>query len=179
MASIIKEVYPNIELYIIKVIGKDGLAINEEAIVLGIEWAISRDVDVINMSLRLKGSEKLHQVIKKAYNKGIIIVAAAGNKNSRMDTLTTEYDRRNIADEIAYPAKYPEVIAVSAIDRYGKIYDASIKGKEIDIFYKGYKGRQAGTSIASSYVAGLAARIISENSTTNIQKIKNMMRQKL
>ena len=178
IAKIVKKVSPQAELYIIKVIGKDGLAVNEEGVILGLEWAISRDVDVINMSLRLKDSEKLHNVIKKAYNRGIVIVAAAGNKTSKIGTLTTKYDRRNMTDEIVYPAKYPEVVAVGAIDKYGKIYDASVKGKEVDVFCKGYKGRQAGTSIASAYAAGLAAKVISNNPNSDTQEIKNIIRQK-
>jgi len=171
MAEIIKEVNPNAELYIVKVMGKDGLAVNEEAVILGLEWAISRDVDVINMSLRLKDSPRLHQAIKKAHDKGIVIIAAAGNKTSKMNTLTTEY-------EVAYPARYSEVIAVGALDKYGKVYSGSIKGEGVDICCKGYKGRKAGTSIASAYAAGLAANVISGNPDSNIQEVKNLMLQK-
>ena len=178
MASIIKEVYPDVELYIIKVMGKDGLAINEEAIILGLEWAIARDVDVINMSLRLKDSESLHKVIKKAYDKGIVIVAAAGNKGSRMRILTINYGLRTMDYEVAYPAKYDEVIAVGAIDRYGKVYDASINTEKVDVLVKGYKDGKAGTSIASAYAAGFASRIISENPNIDIQEIKNIILQK-
>ncbi len=176
MAGIIKEVYPEARLYIIKVIGKDGLAINEEAITLGLEWAVSRGVNVINMSLRLKDSERLHEVIRKARDKGIAIVAAAGNKSTRMG-LATGKGKINL-NEVAYPAKYPEVIAVGALDRHGRVYDASIKGKEVEIFCKGYKGKEAGTSIASAYAAGFVAKIISENPDGNLQNIIDILHQK-
>ncbi len=166
MARIIKEVTPDIELYVVKVMGKDGLAVNEEAVILGIEWAISRDVDVINMSLRLKDSARLHQAIKKAHDNGIVIIAAAGNTTTKINTLTTE---------VAYPAKYNEVIAVGALDRYGKVYDGSINGEEVDICYRGYKGKKAGTSIASAYATGFAASIISENPDSGVQEIKDLM----
>ncbi|HDK17596.1 MAG TPA: hypothetical protein ENG75_06615, partial [Nitrospirae bacterium] len=82
MARIIEEVYPGAELYIVKVIGDNGLALNEKAVILGLEWAISRDVDIINISLRLKGSSELYQAIREAYRKGIVIVAAAGNRRT-------------------------------------------------------------------------------------------------
>ena len=166
MAKIIKEINPDAELYVVKVMGENGLAVNEEAVILGIEWAISRDVDVINMSLRLKESERLHQAIKKAYDNGIVIIAAAGNTTTKINTLTTE---------VAYPAKYDEVIAVGALDRYGKVYDGSIKGEEVNISVKGYFGNKAGTSIASAYATGFAASIISENPDSNVQEIKGFL----
>lgn len=166
-AMIVKEIYPDAQLYIIKVIGNEGLAINEEAIILGLEWAIERGVDIINMSLRLKSSEKLHRVIKKAYDRGIVIVAAAGNRDSIHQTPNLE---------VAYPAKYEEVIAVGALDRNGKVCDGSAKGKGVEIFCKGYKREKAGTSIASAYAAGLAAKIISENPNADLQELRIIMR---
>ncbi len=181
MARIVKEVNPRAELYIVKVMGKDGLAVNEQAVILGLEWAISRGVDVINMSLRLRGSEKLHRVIRKANEKGIVIVAAAGNKSSKADSPSaknTRYAQRDTRYEIAYPAKYDEVIAVGALDRNAEVYGDSIKGDDVRILCKGYKGKKAGTSIASAYAAGFAAKIISENPNSGLQEIKEMMIQK-
>jgi len=173
MASIIKEAYPAAELYIIKVIGNDGLLINEEAVILGLEWAVSRGVDVINMSLRVKDSERLHQIIEKAYQHGIVMVAAAGNNSTRLGALTT----KGAIDltEVAYPARYDEVIAVGALDRYGKIYAGSIKGEKVEILCRGYKGREAGTSIASAYAAGFAAKIISEHPNSSLEEIREIM----
>ena len=176
MAKIIKGVCPRAQLYIVKVMGKNGLAVNEEAIIMGLEWAISRGVDVINMSLRLKDSEGLHKVIKKAYDRGILIVAAAGNKNSTMGVLST-YDTRYMTQyEVAYPAKYNEVIAVGALDRYGKVYDGSINGRELELLCRGYKGKKAGTSIACAHAAGYAAKIASANSNYNAREIKALLR---
>jgi subtilisin len=177
MARIIKEVYPAAELYIIKVIGNDGLLINEEAVILGLEWAVSRGVDVINMSLRLKDSERLHQIIEKAYQHGIVMVAAAGNKSTRLGALTT----KGAIDltEVAYPARYDEVIAVGALDRYGKAYPGSIKGEKVEVLCRGYKGKQAGTSVASAYAAGFAAKIISEHPNSSLEKVREVMHQKL
>jgi subtilisin family serine protease len=158
MARIIKEKAPFAELYIVKVMNKDGLCPNEEAVIRGIEWAVSRGVNLMNISLRLKDSERLHNAIRKAYDKGIIIIAAAGNENSLLDN----GGGFNLK-AVAYPAKYDEVIAVGAVDPAGRVYDGSIKGKEVEVFCQGYKGRYAGTSVASAYATGIIARIISEN----------------
>ena len=168
MAQIIKESCPNAELYIVKVIGKDGLVINEDAVILGLEWAIAKDVKVINMSLRMKPSQRLYEVIKKAYDKGIILVAAAGNNdkfsNSYYSTLEATATVKSSAQnrEVAYPAKYAEVVAVGALDQYGKAYNASVRSEEVDLYSRGYHGKKAGTSVASAYAAGAMAQVISE-----------------
>ncbi len=169
MAQIIKESCPNAELYIVKVIGKDGLVINEDAVILGLEWAISRDVKVINMSLRMKPSQRLYEVIKKASAKGIILVAAAGNNDKFSGSYYSTFSAKTSVDssmpgkEVAYPAKYSEVIAVGALDQYGKVYNQSARSEEVDLYFRGYHGNRAGTSIASAYAAGAMARAISEN----------------
>lgn len=163
MAEIIKEICPEAELYVVKVIGSDGLAVNEEALILGLQWAVSRGVDVINMSLSLKGSLRLHQAVKKAYERGILIIAAAGN-------------REEVLNEVAYPARYREVTAVGALNRFGRAYDASIDGEEVDVYIRGYKGEKAGTSIASAYASGLTAKIISENPGVSAGEIKNIIK---
>jgi len=170
MASIVKEVYPQAQLYIVKVVGRDGLILNEEAVILGLEWAISRNVDVINMSLRLKDSERLHGIIQKAHQQGIVIVAAAGNNSTRMGLPRLCAQERGLLTAetaidltaVAYPAKYSEVIAVGALNQYGKVYNESAQSEEVDLYFRGYRGKRAGTSIASAYVAGTIARVISE-----------------
>ncbi|MFH1799233.1 MAG: S8 family serine peptidase [Candidatus Omnitrophota bacterium] len=167
MSKIIKEACPGAEFYIVKVIGKNGLVIHEDAVILGLEWAISRNVKVINMSLRIKPSEMLNAVIKKAHEKGIILVSAAGNNDRHSDSYYSALEARGFAGsnhgfnaDVAYPAKYPEVIAVGALDKYGKIYDQSVQSERVDLYFKGYYGRKAGTSVASAQVAGTIARVL-------------------
>jgi len=167
MAEIIKETCPNAEFYIVKVIGKNGLVIHEDAVILGIEWAISRNVKVINMSLRMKPSEMLSQVIKKAHDRGIVLVSAAGNNDRYSDSYYSVLESTGFAGAkgsdsgVAYPAKYPEVIAVGALDKYGKVYDQSVRSERVDLYFRGYHGRKAGTSVASAYAAGTLAHVIS------------------
>ena len=181
MAQIIKESCPNAELYIIKVIGKDGLVINEDALILGLEWAIAREVKVINMSLRIKPSQRLYEVIKKAYAKGIILVAAAGNNdkfsNAYYPTLEATTTVKSSAQnrEVAYPAKYPEVIAVGALNQYGKVYNQSAQSEEVDLYFRGYHGKKAGTSIASAYATGAIAQAISENPKASPEDLKQII----
>lgn len=74
-----------------------------ENLVKGVEVAIEQGVDIINISIGVKNdSDELHQCIRKAYDLGIVVIAAAGNY---------------MIDEILYPAAYEEVICVGAYDK--------------------------------------------------------------
>lgn len=129
-----------------------------------IRFAADRGADVINMSLGGGGeSLVMKEAIDYAHQKGVVIVAAAGNSN------------RNAAE---YPARYPHVIGVAATDLAGKKAPYSNYGAAVDIAAPGgsnegkilqetidprtnqpvFMGFQ-GTSMAAPHVAGVAALI--------------------
>lgn len=155
IASIIKEVAPNAELYVIKVLGADGRTVNEDALIAGIEWAIDQGVQIINMSLKARDSDRLHQAIRNAQSQGIIIIAAAGNQTS----------------ETAYPAKYSEVIAIGALDKNGSAMNNTAADAEVRMYCKGYTGTQAGTSISAAYATGYIAQQLTKADCINFEQI--------
>jgi serine protease len=130
-----------------------------------IKFAADNGADVINMSLGGGGdSQLMKDAIEYAYRKGVTIVAAAGNSN------------QNSAD---YPARYPHVIAVSALGADGEKAPYSNFGAGVDISAPGgsesgkilqetidpenkgvavFMGFQ-GTSMAAPHVAGVAALV--------------------
>lgn len=142
---------PALDLYAVKVLDRNGSGWISD-IIEGIDWAVDRNVDVINLSL---GSDSnvtaLHDAVIRAYNRGVTVVAAAGNNGG----------------SVIYPAAYPEVIAVSAVDSSNRITSWSSRGSAVDIaapgasIYSTYKGNSyatlSGTSMATPHVAGAAA----------------------
>ena len=70
-----------------------------------IKFAADHGADVINLSLGGGGESRLlKEAIAYAYDKGVVIIAAAGNEN---------------LNAASYPARYPKVIGVAATDVEG------------------------------------------------------------
>jgi len=127
-----------------------------------IQWGIKEGADIVNLSLGSNNAppQILHDVIKWAVSKGVIVVAASGN-----DISAKPGKRSNL--KTAYPARYPEVIAVAAIDKnlnlaYFAQTDENVSvlapGTEIYSTWKnGGYAKLTGTSQASPMIAGACA----------------------
>jgi serine protease len=120
-----------------------------------IDWAIDEGADVINMSLGGGGYSQTGQnLFNKAYNRGALSVAAAGNDGST---------------SLSYPASYEKVISVAAVDSDKVRASFSQSNAYVDIAAAGVSvaslyldGRYAylsGTSMATPHVTGSIARI--------------------
>jgi subtilisin family serine protease len=73
-------------------------------IIEALDWARVKQVDLVNMSLGGKApSEAMSRAIDQAVEAGVTIVVAAGNEGG----------------PVAFPATHPDVIAVSAVGRFG------------------------------------------------------------
>lgn len=97
--GLIVDLAPEVELVSVRVLGAD-LKGRGAAFLGGLEWAIERGVDVINLSLSSK-SEALfadfHDIVDRAYFAGITLVSAANN-----------------APGASYPSLFSSVVSVAA-----------------------------------------------------------------
>ena len=85
------------------------------SLVTAIEALAERGVRVINMSLSRPANEVLQKAIAAAQAKGIVVVAAAGNNGA--------------GTEPSYPAAYPGVFAVTAVDHDLNVYRRATRGR--------------------------------------------------
>jgi len=129
-----------------------------------ITYAADHNVRVINMSLVGTGdSSTMQSAINYAWNKGVVLVASAGNYGSSAPS---------------YPAADKNVMAVSATcDTSDNMAGFSSFGTDIAVAAPGcgintVNGQWAGTSFSSPITAGLAALVLSINpSLTNSQVV--------
>ncbi|WP_176560068.1 S8 family serine peptidase [Brevibacillus dissolubilis] len=149
-------VAPNAELYSVKVLDQNGSG-SYSQVIEAIDWAIDQKIDIISMSFGGSTySQALHEAVQAADNQGILLIAAAGNGGQGEETET-------------YPARYPEVLSVGAINQsYKRAYFSSM-GEELDLVAPGSTvlsttmdggtGTKSGTSMAAPHVTGAAALI--------------------
>jgi len=169
-------VAPNADIMVIKANIPDTEEFTSLSLLRGINYAVENGADIINLSLgreyfdengQSTYEELEHQVVKDAVAKGVTIVAAVGNKK---------------LSNVAYPAAYPEVIAVSSVNRQGE-FDSGFSnyGIGVDVAAPGNLiyttrrtggyGNSSGTSIATSSVSGTAALIKSLNPKATPEQI--------
>ena len=125
---------------------------NVMALLRALDWLAAEQVHVVNMSMAGADNKALRYALAKAKEKGLVLVAAAGNWGS--------------AERPAFPAAYEEVIAVTAFGRNGRAYAQANRGSYIDFAAPGVElwtaapegGRyQSGTSFAAPYVSAHVA----------------------
>jgi hypothetical protein len=128
---------------------------NTVAISTGMDWVIGEQVNVVNMSFAGPINMALLAVVQRIASKNVLLVAAAGNDGPLSPPL--------------YPAAFPKVIAVSALDYDRNPYPYNVQGKHIAFAAPGVNlplpvaeagGRIdliSGTSFAAPYVSGVVA----------------------
>lgn len=160
----------NSQIMPIKAMGATGSGFTSD-ISEGVVWAVDHGAKVINMSLGTTSySQVLQDAINYAYNQGAIVIAAAGNSN-----VSTNH----------YPAAMDHVVGVSAttttdtkasFSNYGSYVDIAAPGTDIlSTTFDGSYGYKQGTSMASPFVAGVAALVWSQRPTLTPGQLEQVL----
>ncbi|MFB4311933.1 S8 family serine peptidase [Actinomadura sp. GTD37] len=141
--------------------GEQTGAGEHDAVAQGIRYAVDHGAGIINMSLGggrqfYNGTKSQESAIKYALAKGVVLIASAGNDGSGAN-------RKN------FPAAYPGVIAVGALDQRLRLWkdsnrrsNAAICAPGVDIVSADASNGYVvgtGTSASSAMVAGVAALV--------------------
>lgn len=129
------------------------------------------ECDVINVSAGFAADvETVRQAVDYAKEKGVVIVAAAGN------------DYQDNPDAKYYPAAYESVIAVGSMnENKTSISDFSQRGEWVDIYecgenitVKTLSGNErivSGTSYSAAIVTARVCKILEENSNAGVDEV--------
>ena len=135
-------------------------------------------VDIINLSLGgtidAETGKYLHDVIKQVAAKGIIMIAASGNRNQ---------------DSLVYPAAYPEVLSVGSVSldnnnpptrtstsNYGSQLDFVAPGHQIySTIPDGNYQYLSGTSMAAPHLTGIIGLLLAQENQLGFEEIKERL----
>ena len=84
--------YAPIELYAVKILDEKAMG-DLSNIIMGLQWAINSDIDIINMSIGYKqDSPAIRRAVRVANEFGLIMVASVGNHSNWDDTIILAAD---------------------------------------------------------------------------------------
>jgi len=141
------------------------------AVYKALQWAEDYHARVVNMSFAGPPDPAMHRMLTAAYEKGIVLIAAAGNAGPNSPPL--------------YPAADPDVIAVAATDSNDGLFNMSNRGEYIAIAAPGVDIIAAapaesyqvttGTSVAAAHVSGVVALLLESKPSLNPKDIRAIL----
>lgn len=149
---------PGARLHVADVYGRDPAGGNAAAIGQALAWMARERVPVVVVSLSGPPNPLLGRIVAAARRLGTVVVAAVGNDGP--------------AARPAYPASYPEAIAVTGVDARGRVLieagravrlDYAAPGADLLAIDAGGQARKVrGTSYAAPFVAARLSALLGE-----------------
>ncbi|MBV9970414.1 MAG: S8 family serine peptidase, partial [Xanthobacteraceae bacterium] len=166
-------VAPNVRLLAIRAFNGEGDKSEATTLSLltGLDWAVAHGARIINMSFAGPYDPDMARGIAAAKQKGVVLIAAAGNAGPKSPPL--------------YPAADKNVIAVTAIDADNRLLSAANRGKHIALAAPGVDvlvpapGRAyqltTGTSVAAAEVSGIAALLVEIKPSITSDEVRQIL----
>lgn len=144
---------------------------SHSSIANGITWAADNGARIINLSLGSPSSSRtLQNAVNYAWNKNVVLIAAAGNSG---------------VNETIYPAAYTNVIGVSALDSNDRLPSWATYGDHVALSAPGVSilsttrgggyGASSGSSFSSPLVAGSAGLILAVNPALSNAEVNDIL----
>jgi thermitase len=153
---------------VLRALGPDAIG-RYSAVAEALLYAADNDAQVLNLSLGgVDFSQTLSAAVQYVAQHDCLMVASAGNES----------------DAVLYPAAFPEVIAVSAVDVNDLPAYYSSSGPQVELAAPGDRifstvnfsyGVQSGTSQAAPHVSGVAALVWSLRPTWTAAHIRQVL----
>lgn len=140
-------------------------------ILTALDWVVQQRAKIINLSFAGPQDRLLSKALAGAKERGLIVVAAAGNGGPRSGPL--------------YPGADPNVIAVTATDADDELFPEASRGGYVAVAAPGVDvltaepgGRYAftsGTSIAAAHVAGIVALLVEKQADLDLAGARRIL----
>ncbi len=164
---------PNAKIIAICAFGGSGATPEATSanIIRGLDYAIEHNAKIVNMSFAGPQDPALAQELQVAREKGILVIAAAGNAGPKSPPL--------------YPGADPNVLAVTATDAHDQLFSGANQGDYVAVAAPGvnvlvpapnrHVQYTTGTSVASANVSGVAALLIAEKPSRSPEDVRDIL----
>jgi len=166
-------VAPKVRLLAVRAFAGEGASAQGTTfnVLKGLDWAAGRNARIVNMSFAGPADAMLREMLVKAYQRGMVLIAAVGNAGPRSPPL--------------YPAAYREVIGVTAIGADDRLLPLANRGRQVSFAAPGVDviadapddnyQLTTGTSVAAALASGVAALVLARDPTLSPAGVRHIM----
>ena len=160
----------------VRVLGANGGG-SDADVAAGIQFAVHRGASIISLSLGgATSSTVLENAIQYARDAGVLVVAAAGNESENNDIFPS-YPASTSLQNIVAVAATDSSDALASFSNYGtsSVHVAAPGSRILSTYLANQFLNMSGTSMATPYVAGLAALMKSANPAMTYADLKYVL----